>query len=72
MPGPSLARQVVGVKMLGWTSVQEPPLLLALDPDAYMKVFFTPANAAVNVTGRSKVRFVPEDVTLADAILTEH
>jgi hypothetical protein len=46
--------------------------LAAIDPPAYMKVVFAPAYIAVNVIGRLKVRFVPDFVTLAAAILIEH
>ena len=46
--------------------------LPALDPEAYMNVVFAPAYAAANVTGRFKVRFVPDVVTLAVAMLIEH
>jgi hypothetical protein len=35
-------------------------------------VLFAPAYAALNVTGRFKVRFVPDEVTLAAAAFIEH
>jgi hypothetical protein len=37
-----------------------------------MKVVLAPVYVAVNVIGRFKVRFVPDFVTLAVAILIEH
>jgi hypothetical protein len=46
--------------------------LAATDPPAYMKVVLAPANAAVNVIGRFKVRFVADAVTVAAAVLIEH
>jgi hypothetical protein len=35
-------------------------------------VVFAPAYAAVNVTGKSNVRFVPDVVTVAAPALIEH
>jgi hypothetical protein len=35
-------------------------------------VFFAPAYAAVNVTGRFKVRFIPDVVTVVAARFIEH
>jgi hypothetical protein len=35
-------------------------------------MYFGPSNAAMNLTGRLKVRFVPDAVTLAAPALTEH
>jgi hypothetical protein len=35
-------------------------------------VVFAPAYAVMNVTGKFKVRFVPDVVTVAAAILIEH
>ena len=46
--------------------------LTALDPHAYMKVVLAPEYAVVNVTGRFKVRFVPDVVTVAVARYSEH
>jgi hypothetical protein len=46
--------------------------LLALDPLAYRNTFCTPVYAVVNVIGRFKVRFVPDDVTLAVPAFIEH
>jgi len=46
--------------------------LLALDPAANMSMPFAPVSAAVNATGRFKVRFIPDVVTLANPILIEH
>ena len=46
--------------------------LAAVEPPAYMNVVFAPAYAAVNVTGRFKVRFIPDVATVADTILIEH
>jgi len=37
-----------------------------------MYVLLVPAYAAVNVTGRFTVRFVPDGVTLAPAAFIEH
>src|SRR5580692_8515234 len=41
--------------------------LLALAPPANMKMFFVPAYVEANVIGRFKVRFIPDDTTLAAA-----
>jgi len=35
-------------------------------------MYFAPAYAALNVTGRFKVRFVPDVVTVAAARFSEH
>jgi hypothetical protein len=37
-----------------------------------MKMFFVPAYVEANVIGRFKVRFIPDDTTLAAAALIEH
>ena len=66
--GVRLARQAYG-------TVQVPSdchPLLALDPDAYMKMPFAPAYAPVNVTGKFTVRLFPDGTTVAAAMLMEH
>jgi hypothetical protein len=64
---------VVGVLVAG--TVQLPIVchpLPAFAPAAYIKIVFAPPYAAVNVTGRFKVRFVPDEVTVAAPALIEH
>jgi hypothetical protein len=66
---------VCRTKSIAYGTVQLPIVchpLAAADPAAYMEVVFAPAYGAVNVTGRFKVRFVSEIVTVAAPALIKH